>query len=159
MQRFYKRKYSRHAATWLLTLMLALGVTLPAQAALDNSAFAPPVAAGTDAANPTHAFSFDQIGAEVDKQSGQTSTVVATATGATVRAPFQALVGDLTNTGLWLRSTAAAKHAATSPALSNAPFSVQASAIGRVQGTVRHLAPTGTVTVANGLVRWSRPGL
>ncbi|MFN8493559.1 MAG: PxKF domain-containing protein [Caldilineaceae bacterium] len=159
MQRFCKRNFSRHAATWLLTLLLALGATLPAKAALDNTAFAPPAAAGTDAANPTHAFAFDQIGAEVDKQSGQTSTVIATASGATVRAPFQALVGALTSTGLWLRSTAAAKQAATSPTLTDLPFRVQASAIGRGQGTARRLAPTGTVTVANGLARWSRPGV
>ena len=81
MQRFCKCKFSRHAATWLLTLLIALGGTLPAQAALGHAAIAPPVDASTDAANPTHAFTFDQIGAEVDKQSGQTSTVIATASG------------------------------------------------------------------------------
>lgn len=71
MQRFCKRRFSRHAATWLLTLLMALGVTLPAKAARDNTAFAPPVDASLGEANyPTHAFAFDQIGAEVDKQSG-----------------------------------------------------------------------------------------
>jgi cortical protein marker for cell polarity/centrosomal CEP192-like protein len=86
------------------------------------------------------AISFDQLGAEAQKQySGDGITVTPTAEGAWLRSSFQKLEGEATREGLWLSSMADAGGRPEK-------FRVLATAVGRSASAPQPLAVTGAVT-------------
>lgn len=140
------------------SVSLIFAVTVAALfAAQPVNAQAPPAA--THPANPPKLIPMDQLGASAGKQyQGDGLSVTATPEGARLRCVFQRLGGRVTSEGLWLRSTA-----------ENAPdeqFSLVAIAVGREPAEhstpnpqLSNLPPTGTVAVAEQVVRFIRPGL
>ncbi len=108
-----------------------------------------PAGAGTASASP--AIPFSDIGAKATADyKGDAIGIAATAEGARLHTAFQKLSGTVTREGLWLGSTAEA----------GGGLRLVASGIGRGRESgVRNLAPTGTVSVTEKLVTFSRPGL
>ncbi len=94
----------------------------------------------------------DQLGAHAQKQySGKGLALTLTPDGARLRCDFQRLAGELTGTGLWLRSTATEA--------TGTPFRVLAMGFGR-DGVVSVALPaTGTAQATEQLGRLFRPGL
>ena len=126
----------------LLTLLAALGL-----------AFTVPARAGTQ----PPAIPFSGIGARATANyQGDALGVTTTSEGTRLRCGFQKLEGQATAEGLWLQSTklgAAGRLRVTATALSRGALST----LNPQPSTV--LATTGTVSVADKLVRFARPGL
>ena len=109
------------------------------------------VPAGTGTASASPAIPFSDIGAKATADyKGDAIGIAATAEGARLHTAFQKLSGTVTREGLWLGSTAEA----------GGGLRLVASGIGRGRESGgRNLAPTGTVSVTEKLVTFSRPGL
>src|ERR1017187_5044964 len=124
---------------WLLAA-LALALTVPARAETQPAA-----------------IPFSDIGARATANyQGDALGVTATADGARLRCGFQKLEGQATPEGLWLESTkpgAEGKLRVTASALGRAGLSTLNSQLSTP------LAATGTVSVQDKLVRFTRPGL
>jgi hypothetical protein len=97
----------------------------------------------------TAPLSFDQIGALAGQQyAGDGLAIVATAEGARLRSVFQKLEAEATREGLWISSTAE----------EGGRMRLIASAVCR-DDTATPLAATGSVSVAEKVVSFTRPGL
>ena len=119
---------------------------LPAQNAVVSEPAQTVYGAGHDAAP----ILLDQIGAAAQKQySGDGLSVAATEDGAMLRCVFQRMNVRVTAEGLWITSTV--------DSAKGEPFRVMAHAVGRSNRKV--LPCSGTVEVADNLVRFVRPGL
>src|SRR4051812_28322282 len=119
---------------------------------VSSGAAAPANTAESDPSQDTQPFAWNELGAKATAEySGDGLAVNATAKGARLRCVFQKLEGEVTPKGSWLNSTALGT--------SDAPFCVQATSVGREQGTRRALPSTGTVETSGGLARFIRPGL
>src|ERR1039457_2680376 len=125
---------------WLLAA-LALALTVPARAETQ----------------PPAAIPFSDIGARATANyQGDALGVTATANGARLRCGFQKLEGHATPEGLWLESTkpgGAGRLRLTASALGRAGLSTLNPQLSTA------LATTGTVSVDDKLVRFTRPGL
>jgi hypothetical protein len=102
-------------------------------------------------------IAWDHLGKEAQKQySGEGIGIVPSAEGAHLRAIFQALEGDATANGLWLKSTVG-----TLGQQNSTRFRIRAQAIGRVGTTAAsfHLTPQGVVQASGELAAFVRPGL
>jgi hypothetical protein len=134
----FRRRIGRTPLAFLATL--ALPLIVPARAETQ-----PP------------AIPFSDLGARATANyQGDALGVTATADGARLRCGFQKLDGQATPEGLWLESTkpsAAGRLRLTASALGRAGLSTLNSQPSTV------LAATGTVSVQDNLVRFTRPGL
>ena len=135
-------RFCRRIGPTLLTLLAAMAL-----------AIAVPARAGTQSA----AIPFSDIGARATASyQGDALGVTATADGARLRCGFQKLEGHATTEGLWLQSTKpgdAGRLRVTATAFSRAGLSTL-----NLQPSTA-LAVSGTVSLNDKLVRFTRPGL
>ena len=135
-------RFRRRIKPALLTLLpaLALALTVPVRAE-----------------TPPPAIPFADIGARATANyQGGALGITATADGARLRCGFQKLEGHATPQGLWLESTkpgAAGRLRVTASAICRAGLSTLNPQLSTV------LATTGTVSVQDKLVWFTRPGL
>ena len=100
---------------------------------------------------PAEPIPVSDLGAKAGAQyHGDGLSVAPTSEGARLRCVFQKLAGQVTPEGLWLTSTAEPQ--------TGDKFRVVALSVGRA-GALTTLSPQGTVTVADKLARYVRPGL
>jgi hypothetical protein len=135
-------RFRRRLGPALLTLLasLALALIVPARAGTQPAAIPLPDIGARATAN----YHGDALG------------VTATADGARLRCGFQKLVGQATPEGLWLESTkpgSAGRLRLTATALGRGGLSTLNPQLSTV------LPATGTVSVEDKLVRFTRPGL
>ncbi|MES2922756.1 MAG: choice-of-anchor D domain-containing protein [Verrucomicrobiota bacterium] len=133
-----------------VVLALWIGITLLSAVAGDESQTTslPPSAPLADGS--ASSIPFSQLGAKATAESnGEGTGVRISPEGACLHTDFQKLAGRITREGLWLESTAKG----------GGGLRLTARAIGRIDCFRHDLPKTGSVTVGEKTVTFSRPGL